>query len=92
MPPADSTRPGRLTTGEIIKKGSIIGAIVTVPSLIVFILVWLALDDIMIGAIAGVITHFVAMGFSLKLSRRLLMGKESGAKGSDASGGSNDSE
>ena len=68
-----AARP-RLTTREIVKKGSIIGAIVTVPSLAVFFAVWVALDDMMIGAVVGVITHFVAMGFSLKVSKRLLLG------------------
>ena len=68
-----AARP-RLTTKEIVKKGSIIGAIVTVPSLAVFFAVWVVLDDMIIGAVSGVITHFVAMGFSLKISKRLLLG------------------
>ncbi len=68
-----AARP-RLTTKEIVKKGSIIGAIVTVPSLAVFFAVWVVLDDMMIGAVSGGITHFVAMGFSLKVSKRLLLG------------------
>ena len=66
-------KPAKLTAREIAKRGSIIGAIVTVPSLAVFFLTWLVLDDLMIGAVAGVVTHFVAMGFSLKISRRLLL-------------------
>lgn len=73
---SNTPKPAKLTTREIIKKGSIIGAIVTVPSLIVFFLMWVVLDDLMIGAISGVITHFVAMGFSLKISRRLLVGQD----------------
>lgn len=68
-----AARP-RLTTKEVVKKGSIIGAIVTVPSLAVFFAVWVVLDDMIIGAVSGVITHFAAMGFSLKISRRLLTG------------------
>lgn len=64
----------KLTMKEVVKKGSIIGAIVTVPSLAVFFAVWVVLDDMMIGAVSGVITHFVAMGFSLKISKRLLAG------------------
>ena len=73
---SNTPKPVKLTTKEIIKKGSIIGAIVTIPSLIVFFLMWILLDDLMIGAISGVITHFVAMGFSLKISRRLLAGQD----------------
>lgn len=68
-----AARP-KLTMKEVVKKGSIIGAIVTVPSLAVFFAVWVVLDDMMIGAVSGVITHFVAMGFSLKISKRLLTG------------------
>ena len=75
----------RLTTKEIIRKGSIIGAIVTAPSLAVFFLVWVALDDLTIGAVCGVVTHFIAMGFSLKISRRLLVGNDSGSGGSSSS-------
>ena len=69
-----AARP-KLTAREIVKKGSIIGAIVTVPSLAAFFAVWVALDDMVIGAVIGVVTHFVAMGFSLKISKRLLMGR-----------------
>ncbi len=68
-----AARP-KLTTKEIVKRGSIIGAIVTVPSLAVFFAVWVVLDDMIIGAVSGVVTHFVAMGFSLKISKRLLLG------------------
>jgi len=71
----DGNRPVGLTTREIVIRGSIIGGIVTVPSLAVFFVVWLVLEDLMVGAIAGVITHFVAMGFSLKISKRLLIKK-----------------
>jgi len=71
----DGNRPVGLTTREIVIRGSIIGGIVTVPSLVVFFVVWLVLEDLMVGAIAGVITHFVAMGFSLKISKRLLIKK-----------------
>ena len=49
--------------------------ITTVPSLIVFVLVWFFLDDVMIGAISGAIAHFVAMGFSLKIAKKLLVKK-----------------
>lgn len=82
---ATGKKPPRLTTKEIIRKGSIIGAIVTAPSLAVFFLVWVALDDLTIGAVCGVVTHFIAMGFSLKISRRLLVGNDSGSGGSSSS-------
>ncbi len=49
--------------------------ITTIPSLVVFLLVWVFLDDVMIGAIAGAIVHFIAMGFSLKIAKKLLVKK-----------------
>ncbi|MBI1663478.1 MAG: hypothetical protein IS860_08325 [Nitrosopumilus sp.] len=65
----------KLTKREIMIKGSIMAVITTVPSLITFVLVWFFLDDVMIGAIAGGIVHFIAMGFSLKIARKLLVTK-----------------
>ena len=65
----------KLTKKEIFLRGSIIALITTVPSLIVFVVVWFVLDDVMIGAISGAIAHFVAMGFSLKISKKLLVKK-----------------
>ena len=67
--------PAKLTKREIFLRGSIIALITTVPSLVVFVLVWFFLDDVMIGAISGAIVHFVAMGFSLKISKKLLVKK-----------------
>ena len=72
---SDDKKPVKLTKKEIFLKGSIIALITTVPSLIVFVLVWFLLDDVMIGAISGAIVHFVAMGFSLKISKKLLVKK-----------------
>ncbi|KFM19636.1 hypothetical protein AAA799P11_00625 [Marine Group I thaumarchaeote SCGC AAA799-P11] len=65
----------KLTKKEIILRGSIIALITTIPSLIIFVLVWYFLDDVVIGAISGAIVHFVAMGFSLKISKKLLVKK-----------------
>lgn len=57
---------------EIVLKGSIIAIIVTVPSVIAFIISWTILDDLVQAAIIGAIIHFVAMGFSLKISKKLI--------------------
>jgi len=45
--------------------------IISIPSLIAFILVWMIFDDLMTGVIVGVVVHFIAMGFSLKISKKL---------------------
>jgi len=57
---------------EIVLKGSIIAILVTVPSVIAFIISWTILDDLIQAAIIGAIIHFVAMGFSLKISKKLI--------------------
>ena len=71
----EDQKPTKLTKKEIFLRGSIIALITTVPSLVVFVLVWFVLDDVMVGAISGAIAHFVAMGFSLKISKKLLVKK-----------------
>jgi hypothetical protein len=69
-------KPG-LTTKEIMLKGTIIALIVTIPSLISFFLVWTITDNLIYGAVSSVIVHFIAMGFSLKISKKLLVKKDS---------------
>ncbi|WP_428325721.1 hypothetical protein [Nitrosopumilus sp.] len=72
---SDEKKSPKLTKREIILRGSIMAVITTIPSLVVFLLVWVFLDDVMIGAIAGAIVHFIAMGFSLKIAKKLLVKK-----------------
>ena len=72
---SEDEKPVKLTKKEIFLRGSIIALITTVPSLIVFVVIWFVLDDVMVGAISGAIVHFVAMGFSLKISKKLLVKK-----------------
>ncbi len=72
---SEDEKPVKLTKKEIILRGSIIALITTIPSLVIFVLVWFFLDDVMVGAISGAIAHFVAMGFSLKISKKLLVKK-----------------
>ena len=72
---SEDEKPAKLTKKEIFLRGSIIALITTVPSLIVFVVIWFVLDDVIVGAISGAIVHFVAMGFSLKISKKLLVKK-----------------
>ena len=72
---SEDEKPVKLTKKEIILRGSIIALITTIPSLVIFLLVWFFLDDVMVGAISGAIAHFVAMGFSMKISKKLLVKK-----------------
>ena len=70
----DSTK-SKLKIGEIILKGTIMGAIVTIPSIIVFLITWIVLDNLITAIIVGAIVHFIAMGFSLKISKTILVKK-----------------
>lgn len=63
----------KFTIKEIILRGTIIAGIISIPSLITFAVVWIIFDDLMTGAILGVVVHFIAMGFSLKISKKLLV-------------------
>jgi hypothetical protein len=60
---------------EIALKGSIIAIIITVPSLVAFLLTWVVLDDFAIGAFSGVIVNLIALIFSWKISKKLLVKK-----------------
>ena len=49
--------------------------IVTVPSIIAFLISWTILENLIIAAIIGGVIHFIAMGFSLKISKKILVRK-----------------
>ena len=65
----------QLKISEIILKGTIMGAIVTIPSIIAFLITWIVLDNLITAIIVGAIVHFIAMGFSLKISKKILVKK-----------------
>ena len=70
-------KTGNLTLKDIVLKGSIIAVIVTVPSITSFVISWIILDDLIQAAIIGAVIHFVAMGFSLKISKKLHVKRDS---------------
>ena len=67
----------KLTMGDIVLKGSIIAGIVTIPSIVSFLIAWVILDNLIQAAIIGAVIHFIAMGFSLKISKKLLIKRDS---------------
>jgi hypothetical protein len=73
---SDETKADKLTIKEIILKGSIISIFVIIPSLSVFVLSWIILDDLLQAVIIGGIIHFIAMGFSMKISKKFLVKKQ----------------
>ncbi len=66
-------RPNVLSKREIFLRGTIIAIILTVPSLTGFVISWMVTDNMLTSAIVGGIIHFIAMGFSLKISKKLLV-------------------
>jgi len=65
----------KLTIQEIIIKGTIIAIIVITPSLLTFFISWVILDDLLQAVVVGGIVHFIAMGFSLKISKKFFVKK-----------------
>ena len=72
-----NSKSGKLTMSDIVLKGSIIAGIVTIPSITSFLIVWTVLDNLIQAAIIGAVIHFIAMGFSLKISKKLLVKRDS---------------
>jgi hypothetical protein len=70
---SDGKKADKLTTKEIILKGTIIAILVIIPSLLAFFTSWVILDNLLQAAIIGGIVHFIAMGFSLKISKKFLI-------------------
>ncbi|MDO8641569.1 MAG: hypothetical protein Q7R33_08555, partial [Nitrosarchaeum sp.] len=62
---------------DIVLKGSIIAVIVTIPSIVSFMVIWMILDNLIQAAIIGAVVHFIAMGFSLKISKKFLVKRDS---------------
>ena len=52
---------------DLITKGSLIALIITIPTLIVFFGVWSMTDDLIYGAVGGLITNFITLGISFKI-------------------------
>ena len=65
----------KLKISEIMLKGTIMATILTVPSIIAFLITWIILDNLVNAAIVGGVVHFIAMGFSLKISKKILVKK-----------------
>jgi len=71
----DNEKSTKLTIREIVLKGTIIAIIITIPSIAAFILTWIILDDVILGAFSGMIVNLIALVFSWKISKKLLVKK-----------------
>jgi len=68
-------KQSKLSIRDIVLRGTIIAIVITIPSLIAFVITWIVLDNLIYAAILGAIIHFIAMGFSLKISKKILVKK-----------------
>ena len=53
-------------------RATAIGAVMAAPAIAVFLAAWQLLDDLFVAAVAGAVAHFVAMGFALRISKKLM--------------------
>lgn len=67
-----------LSQRDLLVKGSMLGAIITVPTLAVFLSLWAVTGELLMPAIAGATVHFVAMAFSIKIAKKILIKREPG--------------
>ncbi len=68
-------KQSKLSIREIATRGTVIAIIITVPSVLAFLISWTVLDNLIYAAILGAVIHFIAMGFSLKISKKILVKK-----------------
>ena len=57
----------KLTMTNIVAKGSLIAILISVPTLIVFFVIWTISNELIYGAVGGLITNFITLGISFKL-------------------------
>ena len=67
----DKTSPFARPTREIFLKGSLMGLIISGPSLAAFFISWTVFSDKYVALVIGIVVHFIGMGFSLKLAKKL---------------------
>lgn len=67
-----SNKPKRVTTTRVFAASTILALVISVPMIVVILVThYIIKTDVIITAIAGIVTLFMAMGFSYKLSKRL---------------------
>jgi ABC-type uncharacterized transport system permease subunit len=64
--------PKRTSKMELFAKGSIIALIISIPSLVGFFVSWAVLGNLIEAAIVGLVVHFIAMGFAIKIAKKIL--------------------
>jgi hypothetical protein len=73
----------KITTGRVFAASTILALVISIPMItIILVMHYVIKTDVMITGIVGIITLFIAMGFSFKLSKRLTT-KPPGTNGKD---------
>jgi len=63
---------GDITTGRVFAASTILALVISVPMItIILVMHYVLKQPVMLTGIAGIITLFIAMGFSFKLSKKL---------------------
>jgi hypothetical protein len=67
-----SDKPKKITTGRVFAASTILALVISIPMItVILVMHYVVRADVMITGIAGIITLFIAMGFSFKLSKKL---------------------
>jgi ABC-type bacteriocin/lantibiotic exporter with double-glycine peptidase domain len=67
-----SDKPKKVTTTRVFTASTILALVISVPMIVVILVThYVIKTDVMITAIAGIVTLFMAMGLSYKLSKKL---------------------
>tara|TARA_Y100000590_G_scaffold34596_1_gene37737 strand:- start:8979 stop:9218 length:240 start_codon:yes stop_codon:yes gene_type:complete len=66
----------KLTMTDLLIKGSSIAALISIPTLVVFFLIWTISDDLLFGAIAGLVTNLVALAGAFKIVNKKFIKKQ----------------
>jgi len=72
---SDDEKSTKLTIREIVLRGTIIATIITIPSIIAFVISWILLDDLIYAFILGAMVYFFAMIISVNISKKFLVKK-----------------
>ena len=69
----------KITTGRVFAASTILALVISVPMItVVLVMHYVVRADVMITGIAGIITLFIAMGFSFKVSKKLTTKTDTG--------------
>lgn len=73
----------KITTSRVFAASTILALVISVPMItVILVMHYVVKTDVMITGIAGIVTLFIAMGFSFKISKKLTT-KPTGTSGKD---------